>query len=285
MTCVSSTHTFLNIFLEMSIKTVRALPIFQMVRMIYGVIVLIKLSLSASTPTSEIGKTLDYESLKVTHYMDKLLVHLMRALGPEKNRVASKFLAILMTLKSWLSQQTLKLRTLSGDTEGFQPLRNLTPIPETVLSKLYPSQPTLAYQASHETPYGGTTAQGGRPEQQIFETDAMVSSQQQHYLSNDQHSDVSNGGIGPTPLAPSMSHMQDFRNSPRTDQTSLPGFSIAVDPTVLPTHEDPFNMMDLDPDQLSPYEDINFSAEELDAWITSQGMPGIVSAILPEPHH
>ena len=282
MTCVSSTHVFLNIFLEMHINTVRALPIFQMVRVIYGVIVLIKLSLSARTSTSEIGKVLDHESLQVTQYMDKLLVHLMRALGPEKNRVASKFLAILMTLKSWYSQQPFKLDRLEGDDEGIQPLRNLTPLPEITQGMLYPSKPVSAYQISHDKSRDGAMTQSAGLGQQLFGEATMGYSQQQQSLAYNHYTNSSNGGNESTPLVPKASDLQDFQNSQRMDQTNLPGFSIAIDPTALPTYEDPFNMMDLDPDQLPQCENINFSAEELDAWISSQGMPGIVSTISSE---
>ena len=147
----------------MHINTVCALSIFQIVRVIYDVIVLIKLSLSASSPTSEIDNVLDHESLQMTQDMDILLVHLMRAQGLEKNRVASKFFAIVMTLKSWYSQQTSKLSMLNGGEEGIQPLRNLTPLPEAVQGMLDPFKITLAYQISPKNPRDATFTQSVRP--------------------------------------------------------------------------------------------------------------------------
>ena len=108
-------------------------------------------------------------------------------------------------------------------------------------------------------------------------------SQQQKSLLYGHDPNFSNASDECKSSMPNTSDLQDFQSTQRTKQPSLPGFSIAVDPTALSTYEDPFNMMELDPDQFSQYENINFSAEELDAWISSQSMPGIISTVSPEP--
>lgn len=276
MTCISSTHIFLNTVLEMHPNSVRTLPIFQLVRMIYGVVILIKLSLSASTPTSEIGKVLDYESVQVTQYMDKLLVHLMRALDPEKHRVASKFLAILMTLKSWYSEQTLKVTVRNEDKEGIDPCTHLGPSAGPLHEVLRPSHLGSSYQVSQEDIGDKSIAQSAELNQPLFETATMGPSQQQPQLLSSHSLGSSNSGNEYQPPVPDMYNVQEFQRSQVMDQANPPAFSYGFDSTNVSTYDDPFGVMDMGPDQLPKY-DMDFSAEELDAWIISQGMPGLVS--------
>ena len=264
MMCVSSSHIFLNTFLEMTIETLRALPIFQWVRMVYGAIVLIKLSLSASTPTSEIGKVLDHDSLQVSQYMDKLIVHIMRVLGPDKNRVAAKFLTILMKLKSWHSQQVLRFCIQNGPEEEFEPCKHLEPLPKAAQDILYPSQPGWSVQTGPEA-----THDQSKPQR-----DPTGSMQQQSPISNPPLPENSHD-FKPSVLGVPESH--GFPNYQTLDPSNPPSVASATDSTLVPTYDDQFNMMDLDQGQLDDFISHEFSPEELDAWLYSQGMPGLVS--------
>ena len=277
MTCVSSTHILLNIFLDMHPNTIRALPIFQLVRMIYGVVILIKLSLSASTPASEIGKVLDYESVQVTQYMDKLLVHLMRALGPKKHRGASKFLAILMTLKSWYFEQTLKGNVRNEDKVEIEPRTHRGRLAEPLHEILRPYQLGSSYQESQEQMRDPATAKSAELNQPLFRMATMGASQQESQLPSSHCVVSSNGGNRYQSPASGMCNPQDFQSSQIMDQANPSTFSYSVDSTNIPTYDDSFDVMDTGPNLVPQYGDMNFSAEELDAWIVSQGMPGLIS--------
>ncbi len=285
MTCVSSTHIFLNIFLEMDVKTVRATPIFQWVRIIYGAVVLIKLSLSASTPTSEIGKVLDHDSLQVTQYMDRLLVHVMRVLGPEKNRVAATFLTMLMKLKQWYTQHTSKISLQNDDKEVIQPCTYLKSSAIAGENTFYSSVPGSARNTGQEKARKQPMAHITRPGQPFYRIATTDTSQQQSPSPKSHQTDSSNGDNEFTPLVPIASNLEGFGNSQWTNQGNPPTFSFGVDSTGLPTYDDPFSMMDLDLDQLAQNENIDFLPEELDAWINGQGMPGLMPTapqVLPQ---
>ena len=58
-TCIASTHIILDTFLSFSVDTVRGLPTFHMVRLVYAVVVLIKMSIDSTVNDSVIGKILE----------------------------------------------------------------------------------------------------------------------------------------------------------------------------------------------------------------------------------
>lgn len=127
MICLSSTHALLTVFLKTSVETLRVVPIVTYVRMAYGAVVLTKLHFSALSLTSEIGKVLDHDSLQVSQYLNRLVIHLVAIVGAEKNRMASKFLMILIKLKAWYGQHSMQAQsTLNGD-EQLEPCMHIRP--------------------------------------------------------------------------------------------------------------------------------------------------------------
>ncbi|MCJ1462438.1 hypothetical protein MMC07_001039 [Pseudocyphellaria aurata] len=139
MICLSSTHALLKEFLQTSVEALRVVPIVTYVRMAYGVVVLTKLHFSAISPTSEIGKVLDHDSLQVSQYLNRLVIHLVAIVGAEKNRMASKFLMILIKLKAWYGQHKMRAHsTLNGD-EQLEPCMHIKPQdtePESVTASI-----------------------------------------------------------------------------------------------------------------------------------------------------
>lgn len=127
MICLSSTHALLTAFLETSVETLRVVPVVAYVRMAYGAVVLTKLHFSAISPLSEIGKVLDHESLQVGQYLNRLVIHLMAVVGTEKNRVASKFLMILIKLKAWYDQHRIPVHSPISFDEQLEPCMHLRP--------------------------------------------------------------------------------------------------------------------------------------------------------------
>lgn len=125
--CLSSTHALLTAFLETSVETLRVVPIVAYVRMTYGAVVLTKLHFSAISPASEIGKVLDHDSLQVSHYLNRLVIHLMAVAGVEKNRMASKFLMILIKLQRWHGQHKMQAHSAMNHEEQLEPCMHIRP--------------------------------------------------------------------------------------------------------------------------------------------------------------
>lgn len=73
--------------------------------MAYGITVLVKLAISATTSTSRIGRFVDLKGLQVARYPEELVSHLSTAVGANQHRVATIFLAIIKRLNSWYGKE------------------------------------------------------------------------------------------------------------------------------------------------------------------------------------
>lgn len=108
-------HTDLEAFY--SVQQIRATPTLVYVRLVYAVVILIKLSISTST--TKLGEALKPEDIKVSLYLEKLLVHL-KAVAMLDNReihtLGAKFLQILIKLKFWFQQQGQMNRPTHDET-------------------------------------------------------------------------------------------------------------------------------------------------------------------------
>jgi hypothetical protein len=101
MSCINSSHALLDEFLSSDIQSLRVVPIVHFVRASYAIVVIVKLFISASAPSSELGKILDCQVLKVDYYMQALLDKLVEAAGPGKLRVPAKWLTITQQISDW----------------------------------------------------------------------------------------------------------------------------------------------------------------------------------------
>ena len=111
MLCLSSSQSLLEIFLEMEIDVARASPTLIFVRVTYALVVLMKLSISASAPSSELGKFLGSEDCKVLYFGERLVAFMDDVANLEnqkKHVLAFKFLHILSNLKKWFENRTLQ---------------------------------------------------------------------------------------------------------------------------------------------------------------------------------
>lgn len=126
-TVVESAHTVLDTFTSMEARDLRVFPIIAWSRMAYCVVLLIKISVSAASPTSELSKLLDIESLKVDFYIKKLVTIIKEAVGPQKARIPSKFLKIVAKFGIWYHQRQSQLRPriVEGVQKLMKPLHNL----------------------------------------------------------------------------------------------------------------------------------------------------------------
>lgn len=104
----------------MSIESLRALPVFNFVRMTYAAVILIKLYISVRNPTSQIGKVIDRESLRIGIYMPAMIDRLSEAVGPMQCRSPATFLGLLVRLHAWYENQELH-EDFTGPVQLFSP--------------------------------------------------------------------------------------------------------------------------------------------------------------------
>ena len=104
-TCLQSIDGIFEIFLEIDADTIRCLPVAHFVRVAYAVVVLIKMYFAAARPSSEFGKVIDKDNMKVEYYLDGLVEMFRAAAAEEKSRPCSKFFMVLMMLKTWFQRQ------------------------------------------------------------------------------------------------------------------------------------------------------------------------------------
>lgn len=103
--CLSAIQSIIGIFLTYDTETVRVQPIFQFVRVAYAVVCLTKLYFTVTSANSDLAKVISREDLKVEHNLDGLLETFRMAAEGDKCRPASKFLMILVMLKTWFQKQ------------------------------------------------------------------------------------------------------------------------------------------------------------------------------------
>ncbi|KAL2036669.1 hypothetical protein N7G274_010619 [Stereocaulon virgatum] len=117
MVCVNSSQSLLEVFLAMDVDVVRVSPTLVFVRVTYALVVLMKLSMSASAPSSELGQYLDSDDCKVPYFAERVVAFMdaVAHIEDEKKHIlAFKFLHILNNLKKWFEKQTLPLDAKNG---------------------------------------------------------------------------------------------------------------------------------------------------------------------------
>ena len=120
MVCISSSQRLIDIFLGMSIEAVRACPRLLWIRLCYAIVILMKLSISASTPASELGKVIDPGDCKVLCYSERVIAYLDKIstmASQKKHDLSFRFLHVLTNLNFWYQKHTLQLNATSGQNE------------------------------------------------------------------------------------------------------------------------------------------------------------------------
>lgn len=105
--CFAQRFTNLDVF--SSAQEIRSTPTLVYVRLVYVVVILIKISISTST--TELGKVIKPDDIKVSLYLEKLLVHLKAVTtlgGKNLHLLGARFLQILTKVKIWFQQQGKK---------------------------------------------------------------------------------------------------------------------------------------------------------------------------------
>ncbi|EEY18896.1 conserved hypothetical protein [Verticillium alfalfae VaMs.102] len=87
--CLSSCHAIFDTFLATDIATLRCLPVFNLVRISYALVVLIKMFFCAVAPGSELAGIMGRDDLKVHTYVNQILEHFRAAAADDGSRPAS----------------------------------------------------------------------------------------------------------------------------------------------------------------------------------------------------
>lgn len=103
--CLVAIDGVFDVFLKHSVEVLRCLPVANFVRVAYAVVVLIKMALAASHTESGIGKIFVQSELKVEQRLDGLIHLFSAAAAGEKSRPSSKFLMVLVMLKTWFNRR------------------------------------------------------------------------------------------------------------------------------------------------------------------------------------
>ncbi|GAW14714.1 hypothetical protein ANO14919_041170 [Xylariales sp. No.14919] len=113
--CLTAIDGIFETFLSLDESTIRCLPIFNLVRVSYAVVVLIKIYFSATSPNSELGKVINKDNMKVAEYLDRLLEKFQKTAASDKSRPAGKFLMVLLMVRSWFHKQGHGRSRMPGD--------------------------------------------------------------------------------------------------------------------------------------------------------------------------
>jgi len=119
-------------FLTNDAETIRAMPTMAYARVIYCVVILMKLSISSSVPSSELSKILDPQDLNVDYYLGKILVQLgaVATLDNQgKHVLASQFLNILSKLKMWYDSLKRQQAPKNDQKVAFDPKQQQNGVP------------------------------------------------------------------------------------------------------------------------------------------------------------
>ena len=261
MACVDSAHSLLDVILGMSTDVLRAIPIVNFVRLSYSVTVLIKLSISAGAPSSEISKILDPQSLKVNSYLEKLVAHLLSANGPGKCRPATKFLMILLKLKAWYHQATdpsrLNLNYRSNTAPSDQPKSTGNPNMGKVFKSNEVPRSVALPSKLHEVP--SSTPMQLESDFQSYGKYHLVS----RPVGSDDLSDK--GFVSAVRTDPDM-----YSSTPSKLETQSRSIPYNFESSILPTFDNSMPVpMDFDPSTFAPFDSMELTTEAIDNWLAS----------------
>ena len=122
--CLSQIHELLDKFLSIPLEEMRCLPVFQFVRIVYAVVVLVKISVRSDTARVGFGSSANIETRKqaIHEYMSALIRTLRSAADGSRCASAAKFGAVLFSIRKCLE----RLRLWSQSDERKWPMTSET---------------------------------------------------------------------------------------------------------------------------------------------------------------
>lgn len=251
MVCISSSQRLLDIFLGMSVEALRASPRFMWTRLCYAVVILMKLSISASTPSSELGKIIDPEECKVLYYSERVITYMDKiatASSRKEHDMSFRFLRVLTSLKFWYRKHTLQLSATGGENKGLGP-------DKTALSRQEPdhSASAVGVSASQDSSPFMSSRATMTPDSQAFSQDshpALYKPQplsHSNFLQDNGNSRASNTfdrnlletAPASAPMAQAPSWSNDFPPSSVNPEPEYSAVSISDGPFNFPMELDP----------------------------------------------
>lgn len=124
---IQSCQALLVAVLEMNFESLCALPTPGNVRMIYALVVLTKLSLSATSAESPLRDLLDVKAIAAATYQSQILTHYTHAVEYCSNRTLAKFAVIVFKLRSWFIQHDSSIESTDDYEAEIEPCVFLRP--------------------------------------------------------------------------------------------------------------------------------------------------------------
>jgi len=205
--CLTSIDSVFEVFLKHSVDVVRCLPVANFVRVAYATVVLIKMALAASHTESGIGKIFVSSKLRVEEHLDGLIALFNKASAGNKSRPSSKFLMVLVMLKTWFNRRQ----------QGFKNAKE-------------ESSPNVSVPASSEQAGGGQTGDiqrtnGQQQQNQVFApNDTPLQVLSEVATGNSREQTRTDNQYAPTNDWQQASMQQQFQPYPNMDPALQQGF-------------------------------------------------------------
>ncbi|KAF7133991.1 hypothetical protein CNMCM5793_005517 [Aspergillus hiratsukae] len=145
--CLTSIHQVLDTICSVDIKDLISLPTVCLARVSFAAVSLIKLYSVISFPGSQIGQVIDPSSLKVEHYLNKVIDHYAAAGELPGGRTPSKFSVVLAMLRGWFVKRKDHNRALREAFGG-----GLGPVSCNAMDLTEPQEGDKAQTQSGQTP-------------------------------------------------------------------------------------------------------------------------------------
>ena len=110
--CIKSAHSLFNVFLNMDLGALQAVPVFTYVQVSYALFILAKLHVSASNSSSKLGDYIDFKSLKLGFYLDATITRLGKVVEQKECKVPIMFLRLLIKFQTWYRNPEARLETV-----------------------------------------------------------------------------------------------------------------------------------------------------------------------------
>jgi hypothetical protein len=100
--CISSAHSILDCFLQMTISKLQKSAGVLFVRACFALVALLKVDYAVGTDAEGMGEVIDSKSLKIDYYLDSVIRIAAEAEGPQKCRIPGHWRFIIKEkLKTW----------------------------------------------------------------------------------------------------------------------------------------------------------------------------------------
>jgi hypothetical protein len=128
ITSMASAHSLIDVLLELSPQTLSVIPTLMYIRVSYALFILLRIFFFSSAPGGGLGCVLDPASVKIAHYLNRLVSHMQAAAIGGNCRLTTRFCGIFTRSRDWFRKHALRAdwENDAGDEELFEPFRLLS---------------------------------------------------------------------------------------------------------------------------------------------------------------